>query len=135
LNLKLLKRRAEMLDAVSTGLHPSAVISQLAEKYNVSEQCLWSDWKRRNQWVPVLLGLEKFAGFCETVEEKLSAVQKAAWSVYMDASNDNARVGALKMVLESLELHGNIIQTKDLLERLTRLEEVANQNSQAKRRG
>ncbi len=35
--LKLLKRRAEMLDAVSTGLHPSAVVGQLAEKHGVSE--------------------------------------------------------------------------------------------------
>ena len=33
-----------MLDAVSTGLHPSAVIVQLAEKCGVSERCLWSDW-------------------------------------------------------------------------------------------
>jgi len=31
-----------MLDAVSTGPHPSAVIAQLAEKYGVCERCLWS---------------------------------------------------------------------------------------------
>ena len=47
MNLKLLKRRAEMLDAVSTGLHPSAIVGQLAEKYGVSERALWSDWGRR----------------------------------------------------------------------------------------
>jgi len=56
-----------MLDAVSTGLHPSAVIAQLAEKYGVSERGLWSDWQRRESWVPVLLNLEKFAGFVEMV--------------------------------------------------------------------
>ena len=33
MNLKVLKRRAEMLNAVSAGLHPSAVVSQLAGKY------------------------------------------------------------------------------------------------------
>ena len=38
MNLKILKRRAEMVDAVSTGLHPSAVITQLAEKYGVTER-------------------------------------------------------------------------------------------------
>jgi hypothetical protein len=31
-NLQILKRRVEMLDAVSTGLHPSAVIPHLSEK-------------------------------------------------------------------------------------------------------
>jgi len=49
-----------MLDAVSTGLHPSAVVTQLAEKYGVTERALWSDWQRREKWVPVLLCLERF---------------------------------------------------------------------------
>ena len=89
LNLKLLKRRAEMLDAVSTGLHPS-VVSQLAGKYGVSERCLWSDWERREKWVPLLLSLEKFAGFSEIVEQKLNAVQKAAWSIYLKAKHANS---------------------------------------------
>ena len=47
MNLKLLKLRAEMLDAVSIGLQPSALVGQLAEKYGVSERCLWNDWERR----------------------------------------------------------------------------------------
>ena len=38
MDLKLLKRWAEMLDAVSTGLHPAAVVGQLAENYGVSER-------------------------------------------------------------------------------------------------
>ena len=40
MNLRILRRRAEMLDAVYTGLNHSAVISQLAEKYGVSEKAL-----------------------------------------------------------------------------------------------
>ena len=36
------------MDAVCTGLHPSAVVGQLAGKYGVSERCLWSDWERRH---------------------------------------------------------------------------------------
>jgi len=58
-NLRLLRRRTEVLDAVCIGLHPSAVISQLAEKYGVSEKALWSDWLRREKVVPLLLELEK----------------------------------------------------------------------------
>lgn len=99
MDLKLLKRRVEMLDAVSTGLHPSAVIGRLAEKYGVSERTLWSDWERREKWIPVLLQLEKFGNFAEMIEQKLNAVQKASWSIYLHADNDNARVGALRVVL------------------------------------
>jgi len=32
-----------MLDAISTGLHLSAVVGQLAGKYGVSGRCLWSN--------------------------------------------------------------------------------------------
>jgi len=75
-----------MLDAVSTGLHPSAVVAQLA---------------RRAKWVPLVLGLEKYAEFADVVVQRLNAVQKAAWTIYLNASNDNARVGALRTVLEA----------------------------------
>ena len=58
MNLRLLKRRAEMLDAVCTGLHPSAVISQLAGKYGVSENVL------RNSWI-VFERIFQFFGGCK----------------------------------------------------------------------
>jgi hypothetical protein len=134
LNLKLLKRRVEMLDSVNRGFHPSAVVGQLVEKYGVSERCLWSDWERREKWVPVLLGLEKFAGFAESFEEKLNAVQKAAWSIYVHADNDNARVGALKVVLDSLEVHSDIVLSRDILMRLERVEELAEKRLLEKRK-
>lgn len=134
-DLKLLKRRVEMLDAVSTGLHPSAVVGQLAGKYGVSERTLWSDWERREKWVLTLLGLEKYAGFADVIEGKLNAVQKAAWSIYLHADNDNARVGALRVVLDSLEVHGNIVQTREVLERLDRLEDVAEKQQNRGRGG
>jgi hypothetical protein len=122
LNLKNLKRRVEMLDAVSTGLHPSAVIAQLAEKYDLSEKALWSDWERRSKWVPILLTLEKYADFSNMLGQKLNAVQKVAWTIYLKASNDNARVGALRTVLEALEIHRDIVQTQDFIDRLEKLE-------------
>jgi len=100
-----------MLDAVSTWLHPSAVVAQLAGKYGVSERALWSDWQRREKWVPMLLSLEKYAGFAKMIEQKLNAVQKAAWSIYLKAGNESARVGALRTVLEALGIHRDIVQT------------------------
>ena len=105
MDLELLKRRTEMLDTICKGFHPSQVITQMAEKHNVTERCLWSDWQRREKWVPMLLSLEKYAEFADTMETKLNAVQKAAWSTYTKAKNDSARVGALRLVLDSLEVH------------------------------
>jgi len=124
-----------MLDAVSRGLHPSAVVAQLAEKYGVTERALWSDWQRREKWVPVLLNLEKYAEFTDVIEQKLGAVQKAAWSIYLKASNDSARVGALRTVLEALEIHRDIVQTRDIIDRLGKLEESAQKEKVHRGRG
>ena len=60
------------------------MIAQLSEKFVVSERGLWSDWERRQSWVPVLLGLGKYAGFAEEVGQKLNAVEKAAWTIYLN---------------------------------------------------
>lgn len=125
LNIDLLKRRVEMLDSVCKGFHPSSVISQLAEKYHVSARCLWCDWERRRKWVPTLLNLENYGEFAQEIETKLNAVQKAAWSTYLRTKNDNARVGALKVILESLEIHSNAVLSKEVMSRLREVEELA----------
>jgi len=125
LDFEVLKRRVEMLDMVSKGFHPAVVVSLLAEKYHVSKRCLWSDWERRKKWVPMLLGSEKFGEFAEVAETKLNAVQKAAWSIYLRADSDSARVGALKIVLDSLEVHSNAVLSKEIVSRLERVEELA----------
>jgi hypothetical protein len=70
----------------------------------------------------MLLSLEKYADFADAMETKLNALQKAAWSTYMRASSDNARVGALKVVLDSLEVHSNAVLSRDILERLEHVE-------------
>jgi hypothetical protein len=118
-----------MLDMILKGVHTSIIISQLAEKYKISERCLWSDWGRRAKWVPILLKLEKYAHFAETAELKLTAVQKAAWSIYHSAENDNARVGALKIVLDSLELQNNAILSGQILQRLKNVEDLADKKN------
>jgi len=125
LDLKLLKRRTEMLNMICKGFHPSSVISQMAENYSVSERCLWSDWERREKWIPMLLLLEKYAEFADEMETKLNAVQKAAWTTYTRASNDSAKVGALRLVLDSLEVHSNAVLSRNILERLEHVEELA----------
>ena len=98
MDLKLLKRRTEMLDMVNSCYHPSAFIGQMAQNYGVSERCLWSDWQRRSKWAPLLLGMDRYASFEDVAESKLNALQKAAWRIYVQSDNPNARVGALKVV-------------------------------------
>lgn len=132
--LALLKRRVEMLDDVTKGFHLSTVIAQLAQKYKVPESCLYKDWERRGQWMPIVMGIDKYAEFTDVIENKLNAVQRAAWSLYMRADNDSARVGALKVVLDSLEIYSNTVLSKQVLERLERVEQLAEKKEKEERK-
>jgi hypothetical protein len=126
---KLLKRRQEMLDLANKGVHPSVFIEQLAAEYKVSERCLWSDWERRGSWAPVLLGYEKYAGFVDMAESKLNSVQKYAWRVAVNSENPNAKVGALKIIADTVKTQSEIAAGKEILIRLERLEELAKKNA------
>jgi len=53
LNLKILKRRAEMLDAVSTGLHPSAVMHAIVDAPYVIDAYNQDNYPPMNPWIPV----------------------------------------------------------------------------------
>ncbi len=128
--LKLLKRRVEMVDDMAKGFHLSMIVAKLAEKYEVSESCLYRDWERRGQWMPILMELDRYAEFTDIIESKLNAVQRAAWTLYVKADNDSARVGALKVVLESLEIYSNTVLSREVLERLERVEELAEKKEQ-----
>jgi len=123
LNLELFNRRAEMLDTVCKGFQPVVVVNQLAKKYNISEKTLWNDWGRREKWVPILLASRHFSGFAETQGAKVTLVEKGAWSIFHNGNNDNAKVGALKIILKSVEAHGNIVLSSDVLSRIEKIEQ------------
>ena len=71
------------------------------------------------------MGLEKYSGFAEVIESKLNAVEKAAWSLFLRSDNDSARVGALKVILDSLEGYSNAVLSREIVSRLERVEELA----------
>lgn len=124
-NSKVLDRKVKMLKAVIRGVPLSSVVHQLASEYDISERGLWNDWSRRDKWLPCLLELERIGDFIELMKVNFREVQTAAWRVYHDARKDNARIGAFRTTLEALGVHRDIIQTKDVIGRLSRLEEIA----------
>lgn len=111
-----------MLESVGKGFHPAVVIEQLAKKYQVSEDSLWADWKRRKKWAPIILALQQYSGFSEMQGAKVNAVEKGAWSIFHNGDNDNAKVGALRVILEGIDSHYNIVLSNEMLSRLERIE-------------
>ncbi len=53
---------------------------------------------------------------------KVNAVEKGAWSIFHNGNNENAKVGALKVILNGVEAHNNILLSSEMLSRLEHLE-------------
>lgn len=111
-----------MLDNICKGFQLAAVVSQLATKYHISEKTLWSDWERRGKWAPAILALQHYSGFAEMQGTKVTLVEKGAWSIFHNGNNDSAKVGALKLILESIETRCNILLSSEVLSRIERIE-------------
>ncbi len=111
-----------MLDNICKGFQLAAVISQLATKYHVSEKTLWSDYERRGKWAPVIFALQHFSGFAEMQGTKVTLVEKGAWSIFHNGDNDSSKVGALKVILDSVEVRCNILLSCEVLSRIERIE-------------
>ncbi len=127
---KLLKRRLTMLELKTKGVRISDIVAQLARDYSVSEQCLWSDWRRRAKWMPELLDLEKYGDCADVAEVKMSSVERAAWRIVVNCDNPSAQVGALKLITESVKTQIDILAYKDLQKRLGKVEETVEKKGQ-----
>jgi len=89
-----------MLRFHSRGLKLSDYIEQLAHKHKCSQKALRNDFSRRHKWIPQILLLDDMTGLVHELMLTLHEVRAAAWRVFLKADNDNARVGALKLLGE-----------------------------------
>jgi len=98
---KLYERRVDSLKLHSRGVKPSIFSQELSQLYHVSPETVWHDWNRRQTWLPVVANMkdpELVMAEC-LIENR--EVKQAAWKLYMTGDNDNARVAALKIVLDA----------------------------------
>ena len=125
-----------MLEFVNKGVHPAAAVSQLSQKYHVSESCLWSDWQRRRKWALQLKNAEHYDDFLKEQISKIDTVQKSAWAISYKAEGDSARVGALNTVLKGIELTCNLQVNSEILSRVKHVEdELAKMGKQEEKKG
>jgi len=128
---KILERRLEMLDYSFSGLRCSEWIPKIAVKYGVTESCIWSDWSRREAWLPKLVQLDKSSLKMGELIGRLERAMTRAYSLMMTTTNESVRIGATRTV-------GSLSKTmfeigsqagfypsllRDVLEKLSKLEE------------
>ena len=118
MQINLYYRRKDMLRFHSRGLKLSDYIEQLAQKHKCSKRALRADFSRRNKWLPQILLLDDTKGLVNELMLTLHEVRAAAWRVFHESDNDSARVGALKLLGESVFRQIEVMQSLGDLEKV-----------------
>lgn len=131
MNRIILERRLEMLDHSFSGLRTTEWVPTIAQKYEVTESAIWSDWSRREIWLPKIVQLEKTALKMSEIMGRLERALTRAYSLMLTTTNESVRIGATRTV-------GSLTKTmfdigsqagvypsvlKDIMDKLIHLEE------------
>lgn len=112
-------------------MHLSVAVKQLAEKYHVSPRAVYGDWSRRGEWAGAFVDLRGSGTLLIDLVTRHEELYSRAFSAYAQADNSSARVGALRLLRElNLDLN-DLAVSRDLLERVERLEEAAKKGGES----
>jgi len=113
----LLERRTKMLNHLSKQIPIGAIAQDLAREYGVSVDAIYQDHHRLVQWAPHILQLHDDALAYELVNN-IKQVIPNAWFEYKQADNSNAKIGALRLVVDTT------LKLAQLLQSLGKMEKV-----------
>lgn len=104
MNRNLLARRIEVVKRMVRGFSVHAVAEDLIKHnplfQNLSISAIVTDWTRRKTWLHLVIRPDDDTILDETIGS-IREASAAAWMEYAKAPNSNAKVGALRTILEA----------------------------------
>ena len=125
MKMETVERRSELLRMEGLGLSVNEIVKELSVKAQVSERTVYKDFENRIFWQPTV---QQYEGLERTYHKNLNRLEqiyRKASHVYLKADNDNAKVGALRLMLEIVTRLNEIHVLPNILNRLKDLEEKA----------
>jgi len=122
LRTNLYKRRSKMLKLKAMGFSLVEVVNQLTLEHDVTASALYKDWRRRKEWQEQLLDIKDPEVFFLDLVANHREIYRFAVREYLQGDNSNARIGALRLLRELNKDFMEMIVTRDVLNRLDRLE-------------
>ena len=108
----VLERRVELLRMEGSGFSTNEIVNYLSEKYHVCERQVYYDYERRKTWQTLIQQLADPDKFLLKIINRYEQIYQKASLLQLQADNDNAKIGALRTMLEANHmLHLSVMPT------------------------
>jgi hypothetical protein len=93
--------KTELLKLEGAGFTRPEIIDQLSEKFHVSPRTIRYYYRTRYKWQPEITGLASAKAAYHQALNRLEHIYRKFSLILLQASEDNAKIGALKGMLET----------------------------------
>jgi len=99
--MDVVERRLELLKLEGSGFNRPEIVKALSDKYGCNERTIHYDFQHRSKWQPTLQQVKDNSQVLMKVINRYEAIYRKAALMNLTASNENNRLGALKIMLDA----------------------------------
>jgi len=123
--LSVVERRLELLKMEGNGFNQSEIVKHLSQKFQCCDRTVYRDFEKREEWQPFLQHLDGQGRLLMKILNRYEQVYRHAGFLLLQASQENAKLGALRLMLDANKQLCETAVIPGLLGRLKLLEEKA----------
>lgn len=97
----VLERRVELLKMEGLGVSRPDIVKQLSQKYDVSPRMVNYGFQRRTGWQGLIQEISNPERLLLKIVNRHEQIYQRAAFMHLSADNDNAKIGALRVMLEA----------------------------------
>ena len=123
--LSVAERRLELLKMEGNGFNQVEIVKHLSQKFQCCDRTVYRDFEKREEWQPYLQHLDGEGRLLMKILNRYEQVYRHAGFLLLQASHENAKLGALRIMLETNKQLCETAVMPGLLGRLKLLEDKA----------
>lgn len=103
------------------GFSKNEILKQLTSKYGISDRMLYYDYQRRKSWQPLIQELADPQKLILKIINRFEQIYQRAAFIHLSADNDNARIGALRTMIEANSKLAETVVLRDIAKDLAEI--------------
>ena len=125
MTLDVAERRLELLKMEGNGFNQVEIVKHLSQKFQCCDRTVYRDFEKREEWQPFLQHLDGEGRLVMKILNRYEQVYRNAGFLLLQANHENAKLGALRIMLDANQQLCETAVMPGLLSRLKLLEEKA----------